>query len=201
MKLKPQFKGAFWPIVAIAFAFFCLCNQANNPTPRVVNPLDLLPADDEIPGWISAANSNCVWEGVANNTEELYNIFDGPGVIFVNNGWVNSVFRGYVDKNNSTVNDTIPLCVQIFNQSTHAHALVIYTAEAFGEQPDTIIHNLGDTARMDTSLTNIVLMMVNKNYFIRLILFKRDPIKDPIFKQALIDFGSAIVRRINAALK
>lgn len=200
MKLKPTFKGALWAIVAGAFAFFCLCNQANNPTPRVVNPLDLLPADDEVPGWIAAISSNC-FEGVANDTNKLFEIFDGPGVPFIQNGWVNGVFKGYVEKNSFAVQDTIALCVQIFNQSTHAHALVIYQEEAFGEESDTILHNLGDTARMDTSLTYIRLMMVSKNYFIRLILAKRDPTKDPIFKQALIDFGSAIVRRINAALK
>ena len=208
--MKPKFliSAVLSLCVAAAFVIFGKCGQGNasaphnTPAPYVVNPLDLLPADDEVPGWIAGENTDCFpsGKGVAYNVNDLFDLFDGPGEPFRQNGFVNAVFGVYLDAKTIGTDSTVPLCLQIFNQSTHVNALEIFKIQAY-TTPYEIISNLGDTARLDPALTNIGLEIVYNRYYIRLIVQKRSPATDPIYEQALFDFGAVIVRRINAALK
>ena len=200
MKLGHALSAALYAGAAVTVAALGRCGQTNSPGPgHTINPLDLLPASDEVAGWIAVPNGNCPWEGIASDTTTLFDIFDGPARPYVDNGFVNGGFRGYIDKINSTPHDTIPLCLQLFNQGTSAKALAVFAATGFPGLPYETVTGIGDTARIDTSMTNIILEMKFKTCFVRAIVWARGPSIDAIYKQALMDFAAAVVRRITAA--
>jgi hypothetical protein len=186
--------------ITAAVVAFCNHSQPTDPPAPYVDPAVLLPAGNEVPGWILGTSLNCFGLGIASDTFELFDIIDGPGEPFAQNGFVNGAFQTYLDTSTFNTADTVALCLQIFNQSTKAHARSIYTLMGNTYTPYIAVNNLGDMARMDTAMTNIILEAVWKNYYIRLMLFKRGPATDARYEQALQDFCSAIIRRINAAL-
>jgi hypothetical protein len=199
MKFKVLIGIALLASVSISFVFFCNQSQPNNPASRNANPAGLAPADNEIPGWVLGNSDICFGQGVAHDSNDLYTLFDGPGVPFVHNGFVNGILQAYLDTTTYNTGDTVPICLQVFNQSTHANAVAIYKEEGTDFTPYISINGLGDMARMDTGMTNIVLETVYINYFIRLIAAKRSPATDAKYKQALMDFDSAIMKRIDTA--
>jgi hypothetical protein len=77
--------------------------------------------------------------------------------------------------------------------------VAIYKEEGNEFTPYSIMSGLGNMARLDTGMTNIVLETVYRNYFIRLIAAKRGSLPDAIYKQALMDFDAAIMKRIDTA--
>ena len=200
MKSRCLLGAAFLVGIFVAFVPFCNHKQANNPPAPYVNPSDLVPADNEVPGWIIGESPNCFGQGVANDSDDLFRIIDGPGVLFAHNGFVNGAFQSYIDTSSISTGDTVALCLQVFNQSTHTNAVVIYRENGNDYTPFIPVTTLGEMARMDTAMTNIILETVYKNYYIRLIVFKRGPSTDEKYEQALLDFGAAIIKRINAAL-
>lgn len=199
MKSRPLFDIALWSSFTIAFACFCNRSQTDNDAPRNVIPADLAPANNEIPGWIIGESPDCSGQGTANDSNELYLIFDGPGEPFARNGFVNGLFQAYIDTTSISTGDTVPMCVQVFNQANHANAVEIYKEQGNNYTPYIPVTSLGDMSRMDTAMTNIILETVHRNYFIRLIVYKRGPPTDVKYEQALMAFGSAIIKRIDTA--
>jgi hypothetical protein len=199
MKFKLLVGAILLVCVLLGLVSFCNHSPTSNPAARNVNPANLAPADNEVPGWVIGESNNCFGQGVANDSNDLFDMFDGPGVPFVQNGFVNGILQGYLDTSSFSTKDTVPICLQIFNQSTYANAVAVYKEEGSDFTPYIIINNLGTMARMDTGMTNIVLETVYRNYFIRLIAAKRGSLPDAAYKQALMDFDSTIIKRIDTA--
>jgi hypothetical protein len=185
--------------VVIAGVIADQCSHPTNPTLQIKNPAELLVADNEIPGWVLSADQLSV-DGVAYNNDDLYRLRDGPGEDFVQNGFVNGAFGQYIDTNRSP-GSPVNLSLEIYNQSTHSNALkVLHIFDAPGEQYE-FFKNLGDVARGDTTVATHFLEMVHKTCYVRLNIYDRGAATDSLDRQILIDFGVAIVKRIDTALK
>jgi hypothetical protein len=186
-------------VIAGVIADRCSHPTNTNPTLQIKNPAELLVADNEIPGWVSSPDQLSV-DGVAYNIDDLYRLRDGPGEDFVQNGFVNGAFRQYIDTNRSP-GSIVNLSFEIYNQSTYSNALkVFHVFDVPGEQFE-IFKNLGETARGDTTVATHFLEMVHKTCYVRLIIYDRGAATDSLDRQILIDFGVAIVKRIDTALK
>jgi len=56
----------------------------------LLTPIDLIPADDEISGWVKLG----VYDE-ATDYDSLYDLIDGGAQIFIDNGFVSSAFQQY----------------------------------------------------------------------------------------------------------
>ncbi len=155
------------------------------------SPMDLMPKDNEVAGWIGDTNSGCV-EGAANDTDDLYLYIDGPAYDYIIVGWIKGAFKGYIDSANLSPDDTIETCIEIYDQATHQNAIKLFADIGDTGVPYEILPTLGDTARMNTILFNIFLEMVSKSYFVRLTIGSTDS----TYKQDLIDLASSINQKI-----
>lgn len=155
-----------------------------------ISPIDLMPKDNEVEGWIADSNQ-CPWEGVAENVDELYKVIDGPAEEYIPYTFLKGAFKGYIDTLHITDDDTVHACLEIFDQTTHESALDVFKAVGIEAYEYEIVKDLGDTARIDTNfLVSICLELVSKNYFLRLSVYD----KTPPFKQALLSIASVIVQ-------
>ncbi len=181
-------KAAF---IAGAFLLFLL--PATLPA---ISPIDLMPEDNEIPGWISDT-TQCGWEGVADNVDQLYDVIDGPAEQYVPFGFLKGAFKGYIDTLNMVNNDTVETCMEIFDQTTRENALAVFASVGDTGSDYEIIQNLGDTARLDTSfLFSLSLEMVSNNYFIRLSVYR----KTAPYKAALLSMAAVIAQNITPVI-
>ncbi len=172
--------------------FICCITVVSSST---ASPIDLLPRDNEIAGWIGDTNSGCV-EGIANDTDDLYLFIDGPGYDYIILGWIRGAFKGYIDTVNITADDTVATCIEIYDQATRQNALALFDTMGVVGVEYEILQNLGDTARMDTNLVSTFIEMTSKSYFIRLTTFS----KNPMYKQVLINFATYIDQKITTPI-
>ena len=123
------------------------------------NPEDLLPEENEIPGWVFETDSICN-EGTADDAQGLYAIIDGGANTYTDRGFVAGAFDGYTDGSN-------PLCVQIYDQGNKDSAVSVYQATYDGEYK--IITTAGDSARLDTvALFSFEIEMIVDKFFVRI---------------------------------
>lgn len=156
------------------------------------SPMDLMPKDNEIPGWIGDT-IQCGSEWIAETIEQLYLVIDGPAEQYIPYGFNKAAYKGYIDTVSMSAVDTVATCIEIFDQTTHENALKVFETVGDTGLAYEFVLNLGDTARIDTSfLLSICLEMVSKNYFLRLSMYnKTDP-----FKEVLLNIASVLVQNI-----
>jgi hypothetical protein len=128
-------------------------------------PGDLLPTNEEVSGWIVDASTTCA-TGEVTTSQGLYDAIDGGAGTYIDKGFIQGAFQGYTD-------GTAAFCIEIYDQTTPANAIELYTATAIGEY--RVLTDLGDSARVDTlGLFSNMMEFITGQYFVRIQLDTKD---------------------------
>jgi hypothetical protein len=150
------------------------------------NPWDLLPASNQIAGWIIDAESTggCSRAQVT-IPDSLSQVINGSAPVYTTRGFVNGAFEGYS-------NADAALCVEIYNQGAQANALLVYAFKG-RQMYDTLQLQIpgAAAAHADTgSSFSYVADMVAGQFYVRV----RSP-SDEIGRSAAGDFLRRIASR------
>ncbi|MBN1424635.1 hypothetical protein JXA88_08765 [Candidatus Fermentibacteria bacterium] len=120
---------------------------------------DLLPEDNQIPGWVKDGEPQ-----TAQTPEELYGLINGAATPYLENGFVECVFQNYTGL---VAGEPTFLEAQVFDQGTqeNAHAVFVLTATGL----ETAWDGAGDEARINYMLPfNFTLEFYRNRFFVRL---------------------------------
>lgn len=166
----------------LLIVIFIICIAGLN----VVGQEQLLPKENEIPGWTLIDTTSC-FNGHAKDCTSLYDIIDGGADRYLDRGFVSGIFRGYVDDNAQEI------CVEIYNQNTKENAQSVY--KALDESEYVIYDDIGDQARLDTKiLSDYVLEVTQNGYFMRFVCPKEDKYKDE-----MINIVKSVVKNVRSS--
>ncbi len=166
-------------VIVCVFIFGCSEEDSSDVT-LDIDPVLLLPMDDEIRGWVSFGSYE-----VADDYDSLYKIVGNTAQVHVDNGFVSGVYQQYIDtmgKGTVTVN--------IYNQGSEANASVIYGAVAKGL--GTPWGAVGREARITTSLASYTIEFWQKNFFIQVTIDEQTDIALSITKLFATDISRNI---------
>lgn len=195
MKLKTDCHVIFFAYTLACFGLFIIaCPESPVDDTGGVNPVDLMPEDNEVTGWVADSTAGeCYWR-IVEGAQQLFDLMDGPGEPYVQRGFVRGAFRGYNDISNLLGGDTVSTCIEIYDQTTHENALDVFEVVGTPGYNYEIV-DCGDTARIDTTLlVTISLEMVSEKYFVRLSV---DNQIAP-YKAAMLSLASVVVQNITA---
>jgi len=96
-------------------------------TEEDLDVVDLVPLDGEISGW--TRSSAMV---VCDNETQLYNLIDGAGQVYIDNGFVRSAFQDFTGDVGST--PLVDLKLEVFDQGDTANAKAVYDEVAIGTE-------------------------------------------------------------------
>src|SRR3989339_115139 len=142
--------------------------------------LSLFPASNEVTGWDADMLPGCI-QGTAFDSASLYSKIDGGAEEYTDRGMVDAAFGGYSD-------GVLKLCIEIYNQTTEANAKALYAF--FGAGEHRTYPNIGDSARIDTSLPfDLVLECIQDSFFCRI----RIGYISPEYEAVALDFAQTIM--------
>ncbi|MCU0613407.1 MAG: hypothetical protein MUE60_16685 [Candidatus Eisenbacteria bacterium] len=116
-----------------------LCVIALTTTAFAQQAADLMPENNEVPGWIKDGDVE-----TAQTPEELYGLIDGAATVYLQYGFVECVFQNYAG---TTAGQPTPLDAQVFDQGTTENAHEVFVATATGLE--TSWDGAGDEARIN----------------------------------------------------
>ena len=105
--------------------------------------LNLLPVDNEISGWTRDGDPQ-----IAENATQLFELIDGEGQVYVDNGFVKSAFQYYTGDISGA---QVRLQLRIFDMGGRTNAKNVYDAVATGSETPWTDGNAGEEARIDES--------------------------------------------------
>ena len=179
MKQRKNFSTRALLIICI-FIFGCSEDDSGDVI-LDIDPVLLLPMDDEIRGWVSFGSYEA-----ADDYDGLYKIIGDIAQVYVDNGFVSGVYQQYID---TMGKDTVT--VNIYDQGSEANASIIYGAVAKGL--GTPWGAVGREARItETSLASYTIEFWQKNFFVQVIIDEQSDIALSIAKL----FASDISRNI-----
>ena len=112
-------------LLAIGFIFLLLfCSKTETPEPKDV--VDLLPIDNEISGWNRSSAMK-----VAENETQLFDLINGEGQVYIDNGFVKCAFQNYVGELSGTMVD---LELRIFDMGDTTNAKKVFDAVGVGTE-------------------------------------------------------------------
>jgi hypothetical protein len=120
-----------------------------------VEPPDLLPLDNEIPGWIRHGDPL-----IAETDAELYGLIDGAATTYIENGFQSCIFQQYLG---DIAGAPESLWVRVFDQGDAAGAKGVYDALASGlEEP---WGGAGEEARINDTFLFVITVEFWRNEF------------------------------------
>lgn len=128
-------------ILGLLFLLFACPKEDEQSEPKDV--VDLVPLNNEISGWARVGEMD-----VAENESQLYDLIDGEGVVYVENGFVKSAFQDYQGEVSGVSRN---LELRIFDMGDTINASDVYhdpRIETGNETPWTDNH-AGVEARID----------------------------------------------------
>jgi len=135
------------------------CSSDDDNKSSLITPALLLPADDEISGWLSLG----AYEE-ANDYDSLYEIIDGGAQVYIDNGFSSGAFQQYIS---STGKGTITL--RIFDQGSEANASITYDKVSTGIGIPW--SGAGEDARIDqTALASYTIEFWQRNFLIQVVI-------------------------------
>ena len=167
-------------MICVFIIFGCSGNDDTGDVILDIDPVLLLPMDDEIRGWVSFGSYE-----VADDYDSLYKIVGNIAQVHVDNGFVSGVYQQYIDtmgKGTVTIN--------IYNQGSEANASVIYGAVAKGL--GTPWGAVGREARITTSLASYTIEFWQKNFFVQVTIDEQTDIALSIAKLFAMDISRNI---------
>jgi len=155
-------KKAFLITLVLTFVFIIMYGCSNDDTgdnSSLINPAILLPADDEISGWVSLGTYE-----EANDSDSLYGIIDGGAQVYIDNGFTSGAFQQYI---NSTGKGTVTL--RIYDQGSEANASITY--DKVGTGIGIPWSGAGKNARIDqTALASYTIEFWQRNFLIQVVI-------------------------------
>lgn len=124
-------------IFALMFLFFACPKEETEIEPKDI--IDLVPRDNEISGWTRSSAM-----AIAENETQLYDIINGEGDVYVNNGFVKFV-RQYFQGDIS--GSPVDLQLRIADMADTINAKSIYDETATGSEIPWTDNNAGTEAR------------------------------------------------------
>lgn len=121
---------------------FCVLFCSKKQKPKDV--VDLLPLDNEISGWVRSSDPQ-----IAENAQQLYDLIDGEGQIYVDNDFVKCASQFYHGDISGT---SVDLELRLFDMGNTSNAKNVYDAVAIGSETPWTDNNAGVEARIDESL-------------------------------------------------
>jgi hypothetical protein len=128
--------------LSLILAIFLACPKKNGDTPPK-DAVDLLPADNEISGWTKSSALQ-----IAENATQLFDLIDGEGQIYVDDGFVKSAFQKY---SGDISGATVELELRVFDMTDTANANKVYHDVATGTETPWTDQAPGQEARIDES--------------------------------------------------
>jgi hypothetical protein len=134
-------------------------DQVSERPENLLGAMSFLPMDDDIPGW---KRSEKILK--ASNDEELYKIFNGGAGLYTKHG-----FQWYVGQNYKGP-ERVELEVYIFNQGAPQNAQDLYEDPFTKPSHSREITNLGEKARIESTLFYNGVEFIQKRYYVRVII-------------------------------
>ncbi len=131
-------------------------NAAVPPAPK--DPIELLPTNNEIGGWSTSGSPR-----TAENQQQLYDLIDGEGVVYVEKGFVRCAFQDYTG---SPSGPTVDLNLRIFDMGDSVNAREVYTAVATGTEVPWTGDNAGVEARIEQQLFSFKIDFRDGRYYV-----------------------------------
>ena len=119
---------------------------ANEEGPIVIDVVDLIPSNTDISGWTRDGNMD-----IAENENQLYDLINGEGVVYIDHGFVKSAFQEYTGEVTGNLRS---LRLRVFDMGDTANARAVYhdsRIETGMETPWTEANHAGTEARIDNS--------------------------------------------------
>lgn len=124
--------------------FFLSCTDAAGPI--IVDVVDLIPRDNEISGWTRNGPMD-----VAENEGQLWDLINGAGVVFLDNGFVKCAFQEFVGE---VLGNPCTVLLRAFDMGDTLNAYEVYhdsRLEIGDEIPWTDTGHAGTEARIETA--------------------------------------------------
>lgn len=132
-----------WVLVTLLFLFVaCPSDDETEQENGQKDAVDLVPSDNEISGWTRSGSMD-----IAENETQLFNLIDGEGQVFIDNGFVKFVrqrYQGDVSGNQRELE------LRIVDMDSAGNAETVYDEIGLGsETPWTEDGHAGTEARID----------------------------------------------------
>ena len=158
--MKPGVHPLMILIFLILSAGSACADQASASPEKLLAAMDLLPLDDDLPGWKRSEKLLS-----ASNEEELYKIVNGGATLYIQHGF--QVFVGQSYRGPKGVESE----VYIFDQGTAQNARGLYENPLAKPGRSKEVPDLGEEARIDTTpLFSYGVDFVQKGFFVRVII-------------------------------
>jgi hypothetical protein len=120
---------------------------------------DLLPADNEIPGWVKDGPPQ-----TAETPDELFGLIDGAAPVYIENGFVECIFQDYMG---DIMGTPTTLQARVFDQGNAENASSLY--DALGTGLETDWDGAGSEARINYLLPfNFTLEFWRNRFYVHL---------------------------------
>ena len=123
-------------ILSFIILFFVCTEGGDQIEPKDV--VNLLPLDDEISGWARSSATQ-----IAENNAQLWDLINGEGQIYIDNGFVKCAFQTYT----GVILGPVDLQLRIFDMGDTTNATNIYDELATGSEVPWTDNNAGVEAR------------------------------------------------------
>jgi len=130
-------------LILLSFLFYC--TQEEGPT--MVDVVDLIPQNDEISGWTRDGAMD-----IAENETQLWDLINGEGVVYVDNGFVKCAFQDFVG---DVLGNQRSVLLRAFDMGDTLNAYAVYhdsRIETGVEVPWTESGHAGIEARIESSV-------------------------------------------------
>ena len=125
-------------IAAIIVVLFCFCTQNEDTQIEPKDVVDLLPLDGEVSGWSRSSATE-----IAENESQLWDLINGEGQVYIDNGFVKCAFQTY----SGDISGPVDLRLRIWDMGDTANAKAIYDELATGSEIEWTNNNAGVEAR------------------------------------------------------
>jgi hypothetical protein len=170
-------------IFLILLAGSAWADQASARPEKLLETMNLLPLDDDIPGWKRSEKLLG-----ASNGEELYKIVNGGAALYIQHGFQSFAGQSYKGPKG------VDLEVYIFNQGTLQNAQDLYENPFAKPGRSKGTPDLGERARIDrTPLFSYGVDFIQKGFFVRVII--QDKTEEGL--KVALTFAHHISKRIN----
>ena len=128
----------FVSFLLFVIVLICACGEKTETPEERRSLVELLPRDGDISGWVRDGTFS-----EATNYASLYDLIDGAGQKFIDNGFVSSVFQTYKDESG------LQLELRIYEMNSKENARKVYDELAPASTIPWI--DIVDTGRIDNS--------------------------------------------------
>ena len=161
--MKKQISGLVI-ILLLIWPMGSSCGEKYSKRPgRALEAASLLPADDEVEGW---KRSGEMFK--ASNDVELYKCIDGGAGLYINHGF--QVYAGQLYRSR----EGLEVEVAIYDQGSARNARGLYQDPLIKADPEKVLENLGDEARVDErGLFVYGVEFIQDRFFVRVLIQDR----------------------------